>query len=243
MNPLDLIRERIEACFIFCSYAAPEIRHELGVKHLSQVWTKLPAWYIWLDNIPGAFMLELQGGAQFSMNSSDCQGAVGVIRYFPSADQEAAFSPEEIALRQSDLFDQTGTPHLEKLTEINGTGLFVVGTFELHALLESDDLFFLFEASRLHLKGNPGAYLFDRLVGMQAYTAQIAPTGPFVWGEGGRAAALCSSGNGEQFLRSYLGSEQFSVAATCDTAARDWSALAERKPVAAEGTGCCCCCH
>jgi hypothetical protein len=243
MTPLDLIRERIEACFIFCSYAAPEIRLDLGVKHLSQVWTKLSSWYIWLDETPGAFMLELRGGAQFSMNGSDCQGAVGVIRYFPPADQGAALSSEEAALLQSGAFDETGTPYWEKLVEIGGSELFVVGTFELHALTESDDLFFLFEASERNQTDNPGVQLFDRLVGMQAYASQLTPLGPFVWGRGGRAAAVGSNDGSEQLLRSYLGTEQLSAVSGCDMTAQNWSALAERKPVAAEGSGCCCCCH
>jgi len=243
MTPLDVIRERIEACFIFCSYAAPEIRLDLGVKHLSQVWTKLSSWYIWLDETPGAFMLELRGGAQFSMNGSDCQGAVGVIRYFPPADQGAALSSEESALLQSGAFDETGTPYWEKLVEIGGSELFVVGTFELHALTESDDLFFLFEASERNQSDNPGIQLFDRLVGMQAYASQSTPLGPFVWGRVGRAAAVGSNDGGERLLRSYLGTEQLSAVSACDMTARSWSALAERKPVAAEGSGCCCCCH
>jgi len=243
MTPLDVIRERIEACFIFCSYAAPEIRHDLGVKHLSQVWTKLSSWYIWLDETPGAFMLELRGGAQFSMNGSDCQGAVGVIRYFPPADQGAALSPEEAALLQSGAFDETGTPYWEKLVDIGGSELFVVGTFELHSLTESDDLFFLFESSERNQSDNPGVKLFDRLVGMQAYASQRTPLGPFVWGRGGRAAAVGSNDGSEQLLRSYLGTEQLSAVSACDMTARNWSALAERKPVAAEGSGCCCCCH
>jgi hypothetical protein len=242
MTPLDLIRERIEACFIFCSYAAPEIRHDLGVKHLSQVWTKLSSWYIWLDGSPGAFMLELRGGAQFSMNGSDCQGAAGVIRYFPPADQGAALGIEEAALLQSDAFDETGTPYWEKLVEIGGSELFVVGTFELHALTEGSDLFFLFEASKRNLSDNPGVHLFDRLVGMQAYFAQLAPSVPYSWGQGGRAATICSNGSGEQFLNSYIAPEQLSAVSACDLAARNWTALAERKPVAAEGGGCCCCC-
>lgn len=247
MKTIDIIREKIESCFIFCSYAAPEIRHELGVKHLSQVWTKLSSWYIWLDHVPGAFMLELRGGAQFKLNDGAYQGAAGVIRYFPPADHQNAspLSSEESALLQGEAsFDETGTPYWEKLAEISGSELFVVGTFEQHAATEGDDLFFLFEGNDRYPTHNPGVHLFDCLVGLQAYTAQRNPSGPFVWaGGGGRAAAICSNGNGEQFLNSYLASEQLSRVSACDIAARNWAALAERKPVAAEGGGCCCCCH
>jgi hypothetical protein len=241
MNPLDAIRERLDACFIFCSYAAPEIRHELGIRHLSQVWTKMPSWYFWLDNTPGAFMLELRGGAHFSINGISYQGAVGVVRYFPPADCTDALSSEEATLLQSAAFDQTSTPKWEELSKIGGSGLFVVGTFELHCPLESEDLLFLFEGTRLNPVENPGVHLFDRLVGMQAYAAQHAPSGPFIWGQNGRAAAICSEVSCEQFLHHYLASEQYFTATTCDAVARSWSALAGRTPVAAEGTGCCCC--
>ncbi len=240
MTPVDLIRERLEACFIFCSYAATEIRHDLGIRHLSQVWTRQPSWYVWLEHIPGAFMLELRGGAEFITDGTACQGAIGVIRYFPLVHQTATLSSEEATMLKSDAFDQTGTPRWEQLCGISGTELFVVGTFEVHALFEGDGLVFLFEATRPELADNPGVHLFDRLVGMQAYAAQVAPSGPFAWGQHGRAATICDLGNGEQFLRSYLSSEQLSTVSMCDLAAQSWSALAGRKPVAAEGTSCCC---
>lgn len=241
MNPLDSIRERLDACFIFCSYAAPEIRHELGIRHLSQVWTELPSWYIWLDDTPGAFMLELRSGAHFNTNGISYQGSVGVIRYFPPADCTDTLSIEEATLLQSASFDQTGTPIWEELATIGGSGLFVVGTFELHLPIKGDDLLFLFEGTRLNPAGNPGGHLFDRLVGMHAYAAQRAPSGPFTWEQNGRAAAICSEVSCEQFLLHYLDSEQLFTTTTCDAAAHSWSALAGRTPVAAEGTGCCCC--
>jgi hypothetical protein len=240
MTPVDLIRERLESCFIFCSYAAPEIRHDLGIRHLSQVWTRLSSWYVWLEHTPGAFMLELRGGAEFETEGAACRGAMGVIRHFPPADQVGLLSSEEAALRQSDAFDQTGTPRWEALGEIGGSGLFVVGTFEMHALLAGDGLVYLFEATRPEGADNPGAQLFDRLVGMQAYAAQLAPSGPFVWGPRGRAATICSLGQGEPFLRNYLAPEQVSAPSVCDLTARAWSALAGRKPMAAEGSSCCC---
>ena len=241
MNPLDSLRERLDACFIFCSYAAPKIRHELGVRHLSQVWTGLPSWYVWLNDTPGAFMLEMRSGAHFSANGIRHQGAVGVIRYFPSKDSTDFLNKEEATFLQSEAFDQTGTPTWEELARIGGAELFVVGTFELHNPIESGDMFFLFEGTRQNPAGNPGVQLFDRLVGMHAYAAQHVASGPFMWGKNGRAAAICSKGSCEQFLLHYLASEQFSPTTTFDAAAQSWSVLAGMTPVAAEGTGCCCC--
>ena len=241
MNALDTIRERLDACFIFCSSAAHEILHELGVKHLSQVWAELPSWYIWLDDTPGAFMLELRGGADFIANGCNYQGAAGVIRYFPPAGCTDALNSEEKTLLQSAAFDQTNTPIWEELAQIVGSGLFVVGTFELHLPREADDLIFLFEGNRPNPAENPGVQLFDRLVGMQAYAAQHAPSGPYTWGQNGRAAAIGREVSCEQFLRHYLAPEKLSTVTTCDAAARHWSALASRTPIAAEGAGCCCC--
>ena len=244
MNPVDLIRERLEACFIFCSYAAPEIRKELGIKHLGQVWAQLPSWYFWLDELPGAFMLELRGGAAFDLDGTACHGAAGVIRYFPSNEQEGQWNGVERAMLQDGTFDNTGTPYFDQLEKIAGTERFVVGTFELHNLGAGHDLLFVYEAMKENLpSAAAGVRLFDRLVGMQAYTSQATPAGPFVWGRLGRAAIFSSLDNGEELLKNYLDGEQFSTVSACDLSARAWAALAERKPVAAEGTGCCCCCH
>ena len=239
MSALDAIRERMEACFIFCSYAAPAIREELGIRHLSQVWTELPSWYLWLVDIPGAFMLEMRGGAQFNSSGTDCQGAVGVLRYFPPSDRTAALSGEERQLLASGVFDQTGTPHWESLAGLSGSELFVVGNFEMYCPVEDDDLIFLFEPVGAGADENPGVHLFDRLVGMHAYAAQRAPSGPFSWGQNGRAAAIGKQGSGERFLRCYLASEGLNGPDDRDPAARKWSALAGRTPVAAEGGGCC----
>lgn len=239
MTALDLIRERLDACFIFCSYAAPEIRQQLGIRHLSQIWTELPSWYLWLDDVPGAFMLEMRGGAEFSSNGTPCHGAVGVIRYFPPIDRMGALTREERMLMHPEFFDQTGTPHWEQLSWLGDTELFVAGSFELHCPIEGEDLFFLFEPGRLNPLGNPGADLFDRLVGMQAFVAQHAPTGPFHWGRNGRAAAICRDGSGEGFLRNYLAAEEISLADSCDPVAGKWASLAGTKPAAAEGGGCC----
>jgi len=241
MNPLDAIRERLDACFIFCSFAANEIRHKLGIRHLSQVWTELPSWYIWLDDTPGAFMLELNGGAHFTSTGTSYQGAAGVIRYFPPADCTGELSSEEVASLQSSGFDGTNTPIMEELDRIGGSSLFVVGAFELHCPIESDDLFFVFEDIRLNSSENYGVRLFDRLVGMHAYAAQHAPSGPFTWGQSGRAAAIGSQARCDQFLLNYLDSEEYTTATSCDAAASSWSALAATTPVAAEGSGCCCC--
>lgn len=241
MNPLDAIKEKLDACFIFCSYAAAEIRSELGVRHLSQVWTKLPSWYIWLYDTPGAFMLELRSGACFTSDGISYHGAIGVIRYFPPANGSGSLSNEEATLLQSKSFDQTNTPIFEDLADVCNNGLFVVGTFELHCPVESDEQLFLFEGISPNQIENPGVQLFDKLIGMQAYTAQNTPNGPYTWGQNGRAAAIGREVSCKQFLLNYLASEQFSSVATCDIVAKSWSALAGRTPVAAEGTGCCCC--
>ncbi len=241
MNPLDAIRERLEGCFIFCSFAAPKIRKELGVRHFSQVWTKLPSWYIWLYDTPGAFMLELRSGAYFDSGGISYEGAAGVIRYFPTSYHTDALSDEETSLLQSSSFDLTNTPIWDELAKICGSELFVVGTFELHCPVKGEDLFFLFEGSRRNLLENPGIQLFDRLIGMQAYTAQHTPNGPFTWGQSGRAATIGHEVSCEQFLHSYLASEKFSIATASDIAAHRWTTLASRTPIAAKGTGCGCC--
>lgn len=243
MNPIDLIREKLESCFIFCSYAAPEIRYELGIKHLSQVWTAKPSWYFWLEDVDGAFMMELQGGAEFTLHGVACKGAAGVIRYFPPADYTGQLTDEECELIAHGVFDTTTTPHWEQIGQIAGTDHFAAATIELHTAVESNDLFFVFEVTRPGLEGLTAERLFDRLVGMQTYALQTKPAGAYRWGKHGRAVVIGNACAGELFLRDYLKPEQLVTASNSDPARMGWEALAACKPVAAEGTGCCCCCH
>jgi hypothetical protein len=120
MNPLDALREKLEAGFICASYADPSIKDELGIRQMSQIWIDVPAWYFWLKDLPGAFMLEALEGRTLQPFKDEASGALSVlsaVRYFPHPDEKnfGAFSPGEQSLRTSALFDATGTPRFEEI--------------------------------------------------------------------------------------------------------------------------------
>jgi hypothetical protein len=123
MNPLDTLREKLEAGFICVSYADPSIKDELGIGQMSQIWIDVPAWYFWLKDVPGAFMLEALEGRTLQPFNDEASGALSVlsaVRYFPHPDEKSfgAFSPEERSLRTSALFDATGTPRFEEIEKV-----------------------------------------------------------------------------------------------------------------------------
>lgn len=242
MKPIDIIRENLESCFMFCSYAAFEIRQKLGVLHLSQVWTELPSWYFWLNEPAGAFMLELRGSTDFMLSGNSCNGTVGVVRYFPP-DTSVELGDDEVALLTDVTFDSTGTPSFEKLDRIAGTELFVIGRLELHVIGEAESLLFVFEPTRLDSLSNvASASFFKHLVGMYAYAHQANPEGPYMWGENVVAAVFDNNGNGKLLLEAYLGAGQNVAVANDMQMHTFWSELSKQKPASSENAGCCCCC-
>lgn len=83
----------------------PSARTVLGLKSVSEKLYEPLGWYFWLEKFPGAYSFELIEDELPAENRF-------LMRYFPTVDDPmfSALSEEERTLRQSSLFDNTGTP-------------------------------------------------------------------------------------------------------------------------------------
>ena len=103
----------------------PSARAVLGLKGLSEKVHEPLGWYLWINQSPGPYALELveadgQGGGLF------------LVRCFPGPDSPdwERLSQDEQDLRASDRFDETGTPTQDLPREMS-PDLFAVGLLEL----------------------------------------------------------------------------------------------------------------
>jgi hypothetical protein len=186
MNPLDALREKLEAGFISVSYADPSIKDELGIGQMSQIWIDVPAWYFWLKDLPGAFMLEALEGRMLQPFKDEASGAFSVlsaVRYFPHPDEKSfgTFSPEEQSLRTSALFDATGTPRFEEIEKIRNRFFHVAN---LECIFDRGNAWtaFLLDAPLLLNDGERtipaweiSAVLFDTMIRMFTYYLRRPP--------------------------------------------------------------------
>lgn len=113
-------------------------RRLLGLKSISEKQNGAPGWYLWFDDRPGAYLLELiDAGSREVQNDRPVlhrQPVIGLwrIKYYPGAEDPTAlslFSLTEQAYRQSDCFDATGTPDFARGDEIPDS-FFQIGTIE-----------------------------------------------------------------------------------------------------------------
>jgi hypothetical protein len=108
--------------------ASPHAKRRLGLAGASRRADGWPAWYLWLAGSNGAYELALLPAADAEADP----GADFTLRYFPHPDEDdfAAFADVERAARTSSLFDQTGTPAIERLADIDPS-LFHIATLSL----------------------------------------------------------------------------------------------------------------
>ena len=116
MNRIDAVtgtRMLIENAFSHLTWHDEACTH-LGFKGISQVWKEVPAWYFWLEETPGAFLLHLHDEEAVT----NSQYVSLTVHYYPAPDKIAglALSTEENTLRNNTtVFDQpTGTPRYEE---------------------------------------------------------------------------------------------------------------------------------
>jgi hypothetical protein len=107
------------------------VQHAIGLKAVSQVWGEQPAWYLWIENVPGAFALQLAHAATDQTGHEQWGHGIFVIKHYPHPRSEAFnnFSFQEQCFVRSQYFDQTQTPRFEYKEEIPAT-LFNVATME-----------------------------------------------------------------------------------------------------------------
>ena len=257
MNPIDAVREKLEACFIFNSYAPDNIRQLAGIRMLSQIWIDVPAWYFWLHDVPGAFMMEAFHTDTWEHDGATFDSARFVVRYFPSTDSGLLtnFSDEENRLRHSSLFDETGTPVYEQLHVVR-QGYFECAVMEYHFSRSADILLMLLgikpplchETRSIALEAHCTA-LYESLAGMYSLFCQEPPESSYIPGkENGETnlRALCFSKSnsplGEMMLRHYLGEESLAPFRHHPDKESDWRRLALIKPESMNSPGCGCCC-
>lgn len=165
----------------------------MGIQGVSQVWSDVPEWYLWLEGAPGPFDLALRSVE--TLEAGDWEMALGrfAIKCYPHASDPvlAAFSEPERRCLDSDRFDQTRTPVFEAKAGIPDP-LFTIGTLSIAVdadhtvcLMTYDSLDRLRsrdagagETSRINrdVPGWPIGYaLFDRLAGLYAFHFKRGP--------------------------------------------------------------------
>jgi hypothetical protein len=117
-------------------------RHHFRIKGISERWIGLPAWYLWFDDLPGCFLLEIREACMFPVvpvprdqppgKHSMSRGILGIKYYPDTKDKKAfqAFSHAEREIRASDSFDETGTPAFDHVSDIPDT-FFEIGAMEV----------------------------------------------------------------------------------------------------------------
>ncbi|MHB8909454.1 MAG: hypothetical protein ACYDAA_11315 [Syntrophales bacterium] len=123
-------------------------REVVGLKAISEKQRGAPGWYLWFEDRPGAYLMELieaetvagaEGG--FPDRHSAVRGTYS-IKYYPAADDGtslAALSDSERAVRAGECFDATGTPDYDRGCGIPATS-FLIGTIEMILASDGDSL-------------------------------------------------------------------------------------------------------
>jgi hypothetical protein len=256
MNPLDVIREKLDACFIFNSYAPPEVKKLTGVSMLSQIWIDVPAWYFWLHDVPGAFMLEAVKGDAMESDGITFDSAVFKVRYFPptGSDNLDTFTERERHLRNTDLFDSTGTPVYDLLNVVR-EGYFEYATLEFHFSRSDDNVIMVLSVPRAGNRVGKTSResictaLYESLAGMYSLYYQSAPESSYLFQEetdGTVLLALVFSKEypkkAKRFMQNYMVVDQLDPFIRQSARENNWHELAHIKPESMPATGCGCCC-
>lgn len=257
MNPLDMVRERLEACFIFNSYTPDSIRLLTGIRMLSQIWIEIPAWYFWLYDVSGTFMMEASSSHTWERGGTTFDSVRFVVRYFPAIGSEAMadLTIEETRLRNSAAFDETGTPVYEQLHVVR-QGHFGCGELEFHFSRGGDTILMLLDSNPPICNKPPGKViqahctsLYETLAGMYSLYCQETPGGSYLFGKdilSTTLQALCFSKGGtpagQETLMHYLSVASLTPFRHHPRKESDWQRLALIKPESISSPLCGCCC-
>jgi len=123
-----------------------KFRSTIGLEGVSQVWDSRPAWYFWLKNAPGVYLLELVDAGDSQFKQRTFFTALFTIKCYPYPDSRhfQSFSFQEQKLVQSKFFDNTHTPTFEYQSDIS-PNLFNVSAFELTVEQDGGLSLFCFE--------------------------------------------------------------------------------------------------
>lgn len=141
-----LFRLRVDSLLQSASWVG-DLRNDVGLAGMSQIWEDAPGWYLWLRDRAGAYGLELAEATPPDSPGGPVSGLF-TIRYYPSPDEAAfnQFSNLERRLVLGPEFDHSGTPCFEARDSL-APELFVVGAMEL--ALDPDNGWALFGLSAL----------------------------------------------------------------------------------------------
>lgn len=253
MNPLDIVREKLEACLIYSAYAPQDVRQLAGIRLQSQVWIDVPAWYFWLHGVPGAFMLEAFAAHTWEHEDNTFDSGRFVVRFFPPADSPlmAHFSEKEQCLRNSPIFDATGTPVFEQLRAIR-TGCFECAVLECHfSRREGDVMMLLRTRSDRTDAGELDPYdkaLYLSLARMSALYYRSVPKHSLFFNPDGPDTAMHAMvfsrslpEYGQPALRHYLALDAGTAFIRQPDRENAWHRLATIQPEAMLSPGCGCC--
>ena len=120
----------------------------VGFKGISEKLRGAPGWYLWFEDRPGAYLMELVEAeiaadvdGSFPGRRSGVRGTYW-IKYYPVADDHpslAALSGFERAVRAGECFDATGTPDFDKGCDIPAAS-FLIGALETTVGADGDGL-------------------------------------------------------------------------------------------------------
>ena len=84
-------------------FSTEQLKANAGLKYISHTYDQYSSWYLWLDNSPGVFKLELRGAHE--IEGYDWL-AEFLIKYYPSESEEAfnKLSILEKICRQGEVF-------------------------------------------------------------------------------------------------------------------------------------------
>jgi len=200
----SFFHDKINSMLVTTSWV-DDLKGQLGMVAVSQIWGDQPAWYLWLSDAQGAYQLQLADAITDKKSLLQKQGLFS-IKCYPFLDSTVfdTFSHEEQVLSRSRFFDDTHTPRFECRQKIPDS-LFSVAVMEYRAnqndtvacfSLESLDTLLCFYPketvqyydligkSRRYREGEigrsvPGWQLgypiFDRLLCMYAYYSKAKP--------------------------------------------------------------------
>jgi hypothetical protein len=159
IDAYNLTRNLIENAFSHLTWHEA-VCTETGFKGISQVWKVDPAWYFWMEQVEGAFLLRLHADEPLG----DKHYVSLSLHYFPAADDEfyqRLSAGEKWLLSDKSVFDQkTNTPHFEAYEQF--TSLFVVA--EIGCVLDADGLLQVLLYSSEKGEGHPFNGFIDLLI-------------------------------------------------------------------------------
>jgi len=143
----SFFRSEIEQMLIIASWIE-EVKRLLQITGVSQVWRDgPPAWYFWIDTVPGVHELRLEDTFTRDSEGRELNTGLFAVKFYPFPHTEIFnhFSFEEQTFIQSSFFDDSNTPMFEYYTEIPDV-LFKVAVIELTLDTENNQALFKLES-------------------------------------------------------------------------------------------------